>query len=153
MAKRASSDELRHAEKCLDLVRHFGGAVEAPKAPEARPVAPSSLETRERLLYEVVALSCVTETLSAALLGALVERARDSLAKSVLHSILRDEVGHVAIGNHWYRWLCERDGFEPVAHYKLLTERYDAPKLYPPFNDGARRSAGFTDEELAALLA
>jgi hypothetical protein len=98
MAKRASSDELRHAEKCLDLVRHFGGAVEAPKAPEARPVAPSSLETRERLLYEVVALSCVTETLSAALLGALVERARDSLAKSVLHSILRDEVVHSRLG-------------------------------------------------------
>ncbi len=29
---------------------------------------------------------------------------------AILDIILRDEVGHVAIGNHWYRWLCERDG-------------------------------------------
>ena len=27
-------------------------------------------------------------------------------------------VGHVAIGNHWYRWLCARDGLDPVAHYE-----------------------------------
>ena len=74
-------------------------------------------------------------------------------AVEILDIILRDEIGHVAVGNHWYRWLCERDGFDPVAHYKLLAERHDAPKLYPPFNDAARRSAGFTDEELAQLLA
>jgi uncharacterized ferritin-like protein (DUF455 family) len=71
----------------------------------------------------------------------------------ILDIILRDEIGHVAIGNQWYRWLCEREGLDPVAHYKLLAERYDAPKLYPPFNDAARRKAGFTDIELARLLA
>ncbi len=33
----------------------------------------------------------------------------DALAAvGILDIILRDEVGHVAIGNHWYRWLCER---------------------------------------------
>jgi uncharacterized ferritin-like protein (DUF455 family) len=74
-------------------------------------------------------------------------------AVEILDIILRDEIGHVAIGNQWYRWLCEREGLDPVAHYKLLAERYDAPKLYPPFNDAARRKAGFTDIELARLLA
>jgi hypothetical protein len=39
-------------------------------------------------------------------------------AVEILDIILRDEVGHVAIGNHWYRWLCERDGLDPVAHYE-----------------------------------
>ena len=74
-------------------------------------------------------------------------------AVDILDVILRDEVGHVAIGNHWYRWLCEREGLDPVAHYRALVERYDAPRLHPPFNEGARKRAGFTDEELAALLA
>jgi uncharacterized ferritin-like protein (DUF455 family) len=73
-------------------------------------------------------------------------------AVQILDIILRDEIGHVAIGNHWYRWLCGRDGLDPVAHYRVLTERHDAPKLYPPFNDAARRKAGFTDIELARLL-
>jgi uncharacterized ferritin-like protein (DUF455 family) len=73
-------------------------------------------------------------------------------AVEILDIILRDEVGHVAIGNHWYRWLCEREALDPVAHYGLLVERYAAPRLHPPFNTEARRRAGFSDEELAWLL-
>ena len=69
----------------------------------------------------------------------------------ILDTILRDEIGHVAIGNHWYRWLCARDGLEPVAHYAALVRQYDAPRLKPPFNRPARRSAGFTEAEMAWL--
>ncbi len=69
----------------------------------------------------------------------------------ILDIILRDEVGHVAIGNHWYHWLCARDGLEPVAHFKLLIKRYQAPRIKPPFNLPARRKAGFTDAEMHAL--
>ena len=72
-------------------------------------------------------------------------------AVDVLDIILRDEVGHVAIGNHWYRWLCERDGLDPVAHYGVLVQRHQAPRLHPPFNQAARKRAGFTDAELAWL--
>ncbi|MGE3346672.1 MAG: ferritin-like domain-containing protein [Ramlibacter sp.] len=72
-------------------------------------------------------------------------------AVDILDVILRDEIGHVAIGNHWYRWLCEREGLDPVAHYSVLVARHDAPRLYPPFNESARRKAGFSDEELAWL--
>lgn len=74
-------------------------------------------------------------------------------AVEVLDIILRDEVGHVAIGNHWYGWLCAREGLDPVAHYGLLVDRYTAPRLHPPFNAEARRRAGFTETELAFLLA
>jgi uncharacterized ferritin-like protein (DUF455 family) len=74
-------------------------------------------------------------------------------AVEILDVILRDEVGHVAIGNHWYRFLCERDGLDPVALYPVLVERYAAPRLYPPFNREARLRAGFSDEELAWLAA
>ncbi|MBU6503936.1 MAG: DUF455 family protein, partial [Burkholderiales bacterium] len=73
-------------------------------------------------------------------------------AVKILDVILRDEVGHVAIGNHWYRWLCAQGGLEPVAHYRALARRYWAPRLHPPFNNAARRLAGFSDEELAELL-
>ena len=73
-------------------------------------------------------------------------------AIEILDIILRDEVGHVAIGNHWYRWLCEQRGLDPVALYGELVQRYDAPKHRPPFNHEARRRAGFTEVELGYLL-
>ena len=77
--------------------------------------------------------------------------AGDERAVAILDVILRDEIGHVAIGNRWYRWLCERDGLDPLAHYAVLAVRHGAPKLRGPFNLEARRAAGFTAEEIAAL--
>src|SRR5690606_2578681 len=48
----------------------------------------------------------------------------DALAAvEILDVILREEVGHVAIGNHWYRWLCARDGLEPESHFVELMQR------------------------------
>jgi uncharacterized ferritin-like protein (DUF455 family) len=78
--------------------------------------------------------------------------APDALAAvAILDVILRDEVGHVAIGNRWYRWLCERAGLDPVAHYRMLYRRHEAPRLRAPFNLAARALAGFTAEELREL--
>ncbi len=78
-------------------------------------------------------------------------QAGDERAVQILGVILRDEIGHVAIGNHWYRWLCARAGLDPVAHYAVLAERHRAPKLRGPFNLAARSAAGFTEAELQAL--
>ena len=72
-------------------------------------------------------------------------------AVEILDLILRDEVGHVAIGNHWYRWLCQRNELDPMSHYKTLTDVYKAPRLRAPFNLQARLDAGFTAVEIAQL--
>jgi uncharacterized ferritin-like protein (DUF455 family) len=74
-------------------------------------------------------------------------------AVEILDAILRDEVGHVAIGNHWYRWLCDREGLDAEGHYAVLAARYQAPRLHGPFNLDARRRAGFSAAELDALQA
>ncbi|NQW67231.1 MAG: ferritin-like domain-containing protein [Burkholderiales bacterium] len=73
--------------------------------------------------------------------------------QSVLGTILRDEVGHVAIGNHWFRYLCAAQGLDPLDHYPALVERHAAPRLKPPFNSSARLAAGFTQEEIDWLMA
>ena len=109
---------VRTAERCRDLVDHFGGGrLHAPPVVEARPVAPRVLGERDRVLYEVVALSCVTETLSTALLGVLVERAQDPLAKSVLHSILCDEIGHSRLGWAYLAEEYARGARDPVSEW------------------------------------
>ena len=72
-------------------------------------------------------------------------------AVEILDVILHDEIGHVAIGNHWYRYLCTQRGLDPVAHYAVLAERYGAPRVKGPLNLDARRLAGFEEAELALL--
>jgi uncharacterized ferritin-like protein (DUF455 family) len=72
-------------------------------------------------------------------------------AVQILDLILEEEVGHVAIGNHWYQWLCARDDLDPSVFYKQVAQQHRAPKLKPPFNLEARKRAGFTQEEISAL--
>ena len=72
-------------------------------------------------------------------------------AVEILDIILRDEIGHVAIGNHWYRYLCTRRGLDPIAHYAVLAAQYNAPRIKGPLNLDARLKAGFDAVELALL--
>ena len=69
----------------------------------------------------------------------------------IVDRILADEIGHVEIGNRWYRWLCMQRGVDPFATYAVLAERHGAPRLTGPFNFDARRKAGFDEAELQAL--
>jgi uncharacterized ferritin-like protein (DUF455 family) len=79
--------------------------------------------------------------------------AGDKKGADIVTIILNDEIGHVAIGNHWYNWLCEERGLNAIATYAELAARHRAPKLLGPFNIKARRSAGFNEEEINILQA
>ena len=78
--------------------------------------------------------------------------AGDHRAGEILDIILRDEVGHVAVGNRWYRHLCAQRGLDPITTYAELAARHQAPRLRGPFNLEARRAAGFEEDELQALM-
>jgi uncharacterized ferritin-like protein (DUF455 family) len=75
----------------------------------------------------------------------------DPAGAAIIDIILRDEIGHVAIGNHWYRWLCTERGLDPINTYAELATTYRAPKLKGPFNVEARLAAGFDAAEIALL--
>ena len=77
-----------------------------------------------------------------------LKAAKDTRMVEILGIIERDEIGHVAIGSHWFGWLCAARGLEPEATFRQLLVEYDAPPLKPPFNLAARRAAGFSEPEL-----
>jgi uncharacterized ferritin-like protein (DUF455 family) len=77
--------------------------------------------------------------------------AGDHEGGKILDIILEEEIGHVAAGNRWYRYLCAQRNLDPVTTYAELIAQYDAPKLRPPFNMSARLLAGFEQAELDAL--
>ena len=83
---------------------------------------------------------------------AKLAQAGDTAAAEILDVILRDEVGHVAIGNRWFGYLCAQRELEPITIYAELALRYKAPVLRGPFNLDARRAAGFSEAELAAMM-
>ncbi|MEQ1629092.1 MAG: ferritin-like domain-containing protein [Gallionella sp.] len=82
---------------------------------------------------------------------AKLAQAGDHQAAAIMDIILREEVGHVQVGNRWYGYLCAQRGLEPIATYAQLAKQYAAPMLRGPFNLEARRAAGFSEAELAAL--
>lgn len=84
---------------------------------------------------------------------ARLAQAGDAASAAILDVILRDEIGHVRIGNEWFRYLCDARALEPHETYARLAEQYRAPRLRGPFNFEARREAGFDEAELTALAA
>lgn len=116
-------------------------------------------EMAERTRHDLLArLALVPRTLEARGLDAspMVRRklaaVGDHDAAAIIDVILHDEIGHVATGNRWYRYLCTQRGLDPICSFRTLADRYRAPRLRGPFNLPARRAAGFSDEELALLL-
>lgn len=86
------------------------------------------------------------------LIQSKLTKAGDLRAVEILDLILRDEIGHVAIGNRWFHHLCQQRGLDAATHYPQLVKQYQAPRLKPPFNEAARKAAGFTEDEIAFLL-
>ncbi|MFN3593148.1 MAG: ferritin-like domain-containing protein [Thiobacillaceae bacterium] len=74
----------------------------------------------------------------------------DAAGAAILDIILRDEITHVAAGDRWFRHLCAERGLAPEATWRRLVLEYDVPKPRRPFNEAARRAAGFSAEELAS---
>lgn len=75
---------------------------------------------------------------------------RESVA--VLEIILRDEIGHVSIGDRWFRSLCAERGLEAEQTYLELIDRLGAPRPHPPLHREARLAAGFSERELDRLI-
>jgi uncharacterized ferritin-like protein (DUF455 family) len=74
--------------------------------------------------------------------------AGDPAAAAILDVILRDEIGHVAIGNRWFHWLCSARGLDPMAADADIAARHGAPLPRRPINRRARLAAGFSRQEL-----
>lgn len=122
------------------------------------PAHDSLWEMVEKTRGDVLArMALVPRTLEARGLDAIpplrakIAHAGDLAAAKILDVILEEEIGHVEIGNRWYRHLCEQRGLEACAAYDELAARYQAPVLKGPFNLAARRLAGFTETELTGF--
>ncbi len=82
-----------------------------------------------------------------------LEQAKDNEFIAHLEIIQRDEIGHVKIGSHWFKYLCEQRKLPYRETFKQLIQQYMKGSLRGPFDEVARMQAGFSAEEIADLNA
>lgn len=149
---RVAHEEVYHFELIRGHMRHLG-------AEYGDYVAHGGLwEMCEKTEYDVlVRMALVPRVLEARGLDVTpgiqekLKQAGDENAVSLLDIILRDEIGHVAIGNRWYGYLCQQRGLESVPFFLELLAKHYPKGLFGPFNLGARAQAGFSESEIKLL--
>jgi len=80
-------------------------------------------------------------------------KAGDNETVDILEIILRDEIGHVAIGSRWFKSCCESRSLNPEQTFRDLLVEYMGGGIRGPFYMEGRLLAGFTQEEMDDLVA
>ena len=114
---RLITDEVRHAELCVDMAEACQPAGNAglrwptPRAPwPDPPLGEGPRALRAWAARAILVACCRGETISRPLLEAVVVVATDPLAEAVARQILRDEHLHATFGWEALAWLLERVG-------------------------------------------
>ncbi len=102
----ASADEARHRDLCAVLAERFGEHDPKNYVPPRVRIGRSEMEPRDRLLWEVVAVCCISETMNTSLMTRCQEVAKDPQIRATLHELLTDEVRHAQLG--WAHLASER---------------------------------------------
>ena len=147
-----ASEEARHfrlLEQELRSRNSFYGAYQAH-----RGLWDMVCKTRDNPLHRMALVPRVMEARGLDVTPALIkkfEQVDDLSAVNLLKIIYRDEIGHVRIGNDWYRYLCKQQGLDPVSTFQALLQEYMGGRLRGPFNWPARLEAGFDEAELRLM--
>jgi uncharacterized ferritin-like protein (DUF455 family) len=111
-------------------------------------------KTRHDVLHRMAMVPRVMEARGLDVTPGMIKRFTnigDQRAVDILEVIYRDEVGHVRIGNHWFRFLCQQRGLDLIDTFRELIDSYLGVNLRGPFNWQARLEAGFEAAELRAM--
>ena len=113
-------------------------------------------ETRHDLLARLAIVPLVLEARGLDVTPMMIknlEAAGDAESVAILERIYQDEIGHVAAGERWFAFLCEKQSLDPTEAYHLLVRRHFRGRLKPPFNREARSAAGMEPDFYEPLAA
>jgi hypothetical protein len=146
----ASADEVRHAEICRRMAVAFLGEAAVAGRLRGVPTIPPMKEHEElntRVLFHVVEMSCMSETLTGVYLTEMHARAKNTATRAALESLLEDEIDH---GRAGWAYLNSRKGDPAFETLASGLPRLIARTVQPVVTDAARRPEP-DDSELEAL--
>jgi hypothetical protein len=100
LVTRAACDEVRHAEICRRFAVELLGPGAVPGGFRGLPRVPMHprAAAADRVLFHVVEMCCLSETLSGVYFTEMLARTRDPVAREAVESLLEDEIDHGRVG-------------------------------------------------------
>ncbi len=147
-----AEDEARHFQMLTGRLAAMGYAY--GDFPAHNGLWEMAVETAHDHMVRMALVPRVLEARGLDVTPGMLERLRgvgDAETVAILEVILREEIGHVAIGSRWFKYACAQRGLEPESTFRDLLRQYLRGRVIGPFNEEARLQAGFSREELAAL--
>ena len=113
------------------------------------------LKTDNDVLIRMALVPRVLEARGLDVTPGMIEKLKkvgDQETIDILEIILRDEIGHVAIGSFWFKYCCELKALEPEKTFRDLLTEYMGGGPNGPLHKEARLQAGFSQQEIEALI-
>ena len=98
LCHQAAQNAQRHAELCGKISREFGIQARLGQVTRPGPLAPKDLSIDRKVLYEVVAVACVNETMNGAILVHTYQRARWPSIKLTARTLLDEKLAPSRLG-------------------------------------------------------
>jgi uncharacterized ferritin-like protein (DUF455 family) len=151
---RVGDEEATHFSLLADRIGELGYAY--GDFPAHDGLWEAAMSTRENLAARLAVVPMVLEARGLDVTPGMIDRfgkIGDEKSVNVLNLILRDEIGHVAIGSRWFHHYCEKNALDAEKTWQDLVQKFFKGLLKPPFNDDARRVAGLPEEYYQPLSA
>ena len=152
---RVADEEAQHFELLRVKLQTFG--VDYGDLPAHSGLWDLAQDTAHDILVRLALVPRCMEAHGLDVTPPLIEKFKqlgDDNAVDILSRILTDEVGHVALGSKWFKFLCDQQNFDVENQYQsLLLKYYKGGMLKGGFNRELRLSAGFSETELDWLVA
>ncbi|MCC3304886.1 ferritin-like domain-containing protein [Sneathiella sp. HT1-7] len=140
---RVGDEEAKHFNLLADRIAELGFSY--GDFPAHDGLWEAAMATRENLAARLAVVPMVLEARGLDVTPAMITRfgkIGDEKSVNVLNVILKDEIGHVAIGSRWFHHFCEKSGLDAQKTWQDLVQKFFKGLLKPPFNDTAREIAG-----------
>ncbi|BCX89526.1 hypothetical protein MIN45_P1899 [Methylomarinovum tepidoasis] len=147
-------EELKHFELLSRRLAHLG--TQYGDLPVHRGLWQVALDTAGDVLARMALVPRFQEARGLDVTPGMIvglRQAGDAESAAILEVILDEEVGHVAKGDRWFRWLCRQRGKAPGETYLDLVRRHLRGAVRGPFNRPLRLQAGFDAVEMDRLEA
>ena len=149
---RVADDEARHFDLLARRLHALGARYGDLPAHDGLWQAASA--TADDVLARLAVVPLVLEARGLDVTPAMITKLKavdDLESAAILEVIYQDEIGHVAAGQRWFDYLCDRRGLSAEAAWPEFVRRCFKGDLKPPFNHAARRRAGMTPGIYACL--